>query len=282
MLYRFFSDNQYSLSSLANHYLWFSNLEDFNDPFETHIDSTLYYENFDEIDDSTAVKIIKSTNCEPANSINSEQYLLELALMQPERFQRLKSECLAFLRNKHEETYSKYYHQKWCCFSVYDEKFGEPIKRRLMWGHYANGLRGFVVEFDDDKLIESIKKLNQEDYVINAPTKYGELSRIGFYSDFLLKIKPNAERLAGFLHQKAPEWCYETERRLGIKKQRGHYNPDAIKRVIIGEKMPKEYREVLFLIINSALPDIEVYEACIDPESLVIQTKFLSSACQHR
>ncbi|WP_406609077.1 DUF2971 domain-containing protein [Agarivorans sp. JK6] len=276
MLYRFFSDNQYSLSSLANHYLWFSNLEDFNDPFETHINSTLYYENIDEVDESTAVKILKSTNCESANSISYEQYLLELALMQPERFKRLKKKTLAFLRNKHKETYTKYSHQKWCCFTVYDKEFGEPIERRLMWGHYANGLRGFAVEFEDHRLINSIKELNREDYVIDAKTKYGELSRVGFYSEFLLEVKPSDEKLANFLHQKSNEWSYESERRLGIKKQRGRYNPDAVKRIIIGEKMPTEYRETLFLIIHSALPKVDVYEAYIDPESLVIQTRQLT------
>lgn len=278
MFYRFFPDNQYSLSSLANSYLWFSETKDFNDPFETCINDTLIYEDLDNVKDSIFIDELKAQKHEFLNVIEKETHLLELAITNHKRYRDLKKEVLGYVKEKHLETFRKYSILKWCCFSVEDEKNGSPIQSKLMWGHYSNGLRGFLIEFNKYTLIESLNKsvkvIAPQNYVINAPINYCELSPIPFYSEFISKVK-RTEKLADFLTQKSSEWSYESENRLGSQEQKINYAKDTIKRIIIGEKMSQDYREMLLIIIKSALPNVEIVEAYIDTSDFQIKTKHL-------
>ena len=278
MLYRFFSDNQNSLSSLANNFLWFSDLKDFNDPFETQINNTLKYENLEEVEDFVFINELKAQKHPQLDNIQKNDYLLELAITNQKRYQALKKEVLEVTKQKHVEVYSKYANLKWCCFSESDRKFGSPIQRKLMWGHYSNGLRGFLIEFNKNDLInsldESVKIACSDQFIVNAPINYVDLAPIPFYSEFISKIKHSPD-LANFLTQKPREWRYETENRLGTQEQKVSYAVNAVKKIIVGQKMAKEYREMLLIIINSKFPNVEVLEAYIDREDFNIKTRKL-------
>lgn len=278
MLYRFLPDNQYSLSSLANSYLWFSEVRDFNDPFEAHINETLKYENIAEVQDSVFINELKAQGHQTLDSIDQEIYLLNLAITDQERYQTLKSEVLDIVKQKHLGAFEKYSALKWCCFSENDEEFGSPIQRKLMWGHYANGLRGFLIEFEKNALIESLTQSlqinNPNSYVINAPINYCNLAPIPFYNEFISNIK-HSEKLSDFLTQKSLEWRYETECRLGSPEQQVNFGINAIRRIIIGEKMPKDFRNMLLIVIRSMMPKVDVFEAFIDTEDFQIKTKRL-------
>lgn len=278
MLYRFFSDNQYSLSSLANCYLWFSDVKDFNDPFEVYLNETLKYENIEDVNDCVFRHELRGQRGK--YEIELDAYLNDLEITSPMRYQDFKKEVLETAKQKHSQTYEKYAKVKWCCFSEDNEEFGSPISRKLMWGHYGNGLRGFLIEFNKKALIDSLTKSvqvnNPDNFVINARINYCDLKPIPFYNEFINKIKPS-EKLNGFLTQKALEWRYESENRLGVQEQKVNYDPNTIKRIIIGEKMPKDFRETLLIIIKSVSPKVEIIEAYIDTEDFKIKTKILGS-----
>lgn len=278
MLYRFFSDNQNSLSSLANHFLWFSELKDFNDPFETHINDTLKFENIEEVEDFVFINELKAQKHPKLDIIQRNDYLLELAITDPKRYRALKKEVLEVTKQKHAEVYEKYAKLKWCCFSENDGEFGSPIHRKLMWGHYSNGLRGFLIEFNKNGLINSLDKSakieSSDQFIVNAPINYIDLVPIPFYAEFIAKIK-HSEKLGDFLTQKPREWRYETESRLGTQEQKVNYAANTVNRIIIGQKMPKEYREMLLIITNSKFPNVEILEAYIDKDDFKIKTRSL-------
>ncbi|HFS8458150.1 TPA: DUF2971 domain-containing protein [Vibrio cholerae] len=278
MLYRFFPDNQYSLSSLANCYLWFSDVGDFNDPFEAHINDTLKYENIAEVEDNVFINELKSQGHQNLDPVEQEIYLLNLAMTDQTRYKKLKNEVLNIAKKRHLGVFEKYSMFKWCCFSEDNEEFGSPIHRKLMWGHYANGLRGFLVEFDKKALIESLTQSlqlnNPNSYIINAPINYCNLAPIPFYNEFISKIR-RSERLFDFLTQKSLEWRYETECRLGSPEQQVNFGVNAVQRIIIGEKMSHDFRNMLLILIKSIMPKVEIFEAFIDTEDFQIKTKRL-------
>ncbi|WP_029836709.1 DUF2971 domain-containing protein, partial [Vibrio parahaemolyticus] len=68
-----------------------------------------------------------------------------------------KRKQLKVFEKAHKKTVSNLINNyKWCCFSEPSEKNLSPMSNRLMWSHYANGLRGFVIEFEKEALIDSL------------------------------------------------------------------------------------------------------------------------------
>jgi len=105
-----------------------------------------------------------------------------------------------------------------------------PINE-LLWAHYANGHRGFCIDYDIDKLISSYE------------THY-EINKTGVvYQSICPKLKIEDLSNSEFVYQKmfgtkSAAWIYENEIRLifdtsGIKS----YHPSALKSVYFGLNM---------------------------------------------
>ena len=112
----------------------------------------------------------------------------------------------------------------------------------LMWSHYANGGKGVVIEVELD--------LNSEDIDIRD-VRYG--------MNFELQHNSNInEQLAKeVLSRKASFWHYEEEVRVFTDQE---FVPVKVKRIIFGEKVDEERKNLLKEVIKSFDPLIVIKE----------------------
>ncbi|WP_374410657.1 DUF2971 domain-containing protein [Novosphingobium colocasiae] len=190
------------------------------------------------------------------------------------------------------------------CFSAQSDNL-------LMWSHYADGLRGFCIAFDEEVLTQgsSIGYVVDVAY-LNAPPRvdsfvYAVARDQDWYSrvaieetEAAIKYQGKAE-LAGEIAMykesgaralrtmreiwqqvfaaKPAQWQYECERRLLVQTGRDDaapvlqsYDRGAIKEVILGERMPDEYRARILAVMQGVLPDVPLKTARRSRESYSI------------
>ncbi|WP_133150164.1 DUF2971 domain-containing protein, partial [Vibrio splendidus] len=149
-LYKFRPVNTNSLTSLANAELWFSAKEDFNDPFE----GTLILNELLSDDDYRLWKSNVNWNMEIHHQDKDFVKLCKLLGLDPYKTgeEELILEGLRYELN----ILTKIIHDsKFLCLSQRDQ-ISDPIYENLMWSHYAQGLRGFCLVFNNDGLQKDI------------------------------------------------------------------------------------------------------------------------------
>lgn len=253
-LSKFFTFNENSLQALSEPYLWFSKPEDFNDPFEGKV-SIIYptdaYECIDAFD--RLAERGQQPNWRELSAIARE-----MAKLDPKR-------VLQSLEPKIKEIESVSFKavraSSFCClFNENDNK--EEDQDILMWSHYGNGLKGFKVEFDSSKLVNSLPDSTARlavSYSDNFPA-VKMLDLIDAYSSGEIL---NATILtSAHIGTKQSAWKYEKEYRF-ISDRRGEhaYDPESIKAITFGEKMPAPQRKVLMAVTKSINPKIEFFIA---------------------
>lgn len=146
--------------------------------------------------------------------------------------------------------------------------FTASPNNQLMWAHYAESLKGFCIQFDEDILIEQIKNYTLLDESIS-------ICKVS-YSDVLPKVM--YEFLNGNIqyyfedselyHFKNKAWEYEQEKRIiwripdHFKSREIAFDASSIKKVIVGEMMSNENQDFLCNLIrqNKNLSHVEIYE----------------------
>lgn len=155
--------------------------------------------------------------------------------------------------------------------------FSKRNDNLLMWSHYANGLRGFCVEFDDLLVVEDdehLAEIHEVIYQDNPPIVDTALiamlsDQIQFHSQVVdladteeeadeynkwldISVNRNNEIYQRMLATKPSNWEYEEEVRLiyqtmsdGINGEFYSYPMKAVKSIIFGERMPSKQQEVL-------------------------------------
>jgi len=192
--------------------------------------------------------------------------------------------------------------------------FGSDTDNLLMWSHYADGLRGFCIVFDEDKVVTGDRKefitdvayledppfvdcfvyavaQDQQDYnqMASHETRahveyFGQRGREGEISaydeaaaDALARMKDMWQKVFA---AKPLEWRYEKERRLLMQTDQTDrqailrpYPKDAVREIIIGERMPVDYLERLRSVVWAAYGDIPIRTArrAANTYSLVIE-----------
>ncbi|EPW4774890.1 DUF2971 domain-containing protein [Vibrio parahaemolyticus] len=280
MLYRFFSDNLDNFTALATSYLWFSNIDAFNDPFEGCVTDLSYYVEAEEYCDRRFINLFKHSRAFRDISLaDKEQMLLKLKFKGDDAWLEFKRKQLKVFEKAHKKTVSNLINNyKWCCFSEPSEKNLSPMSNRLMWSHYANGLRGFVIEFEKEALIDSLDHYHG-DHVLMSKIDYEDLKPINFYDDLAELVENNSPTLGKLLSIKSVDWEYESEFRLGTKESMVNYDPKVISRVVIGEKMSQRYRELLLSLLRGhpVLDKVLVEEAYVDRKDFDIKTKVIKN-----
>jgi len=268
-MFKYHSFSEYSLANILNSEIYLNHYEFFNDPFECRCE---VIEGFPKRDPSCArfQKIVRAWGFDDANDQNVidyyDDYASSLEHSQPSITTLLDSARIS-------------------CFS----KKGDNL---LMWSHYADGLRGFCIEFDPVLLLTNcseateiydvryenvpavidtalIAVLNdQVDYHGGAIFAFEQDSlRLGVNRSSEIKaysgvmddaLKRNREIYQQMLATKPIEWGYEEEVRIisdSDKRDKAgdflKYPPDAIKSVIIGERMPMHQRRALMKAIEN-------------------------------
>lgn len=272
-LYRFFSYSQYSLDSLANKYLYFSSINDFNDPFEGVNVSGLTKKKSLDMEDSRLIvlhqKISKRLGKTDGIYAISNEKFMEL-ILKGASLTPFKADLLDRFQELVDEIYEKeILNKKHCCFIQNDSYNGcLALENKLMWSHYANGMRGFAIEFSQEALMDSI-----DEQLYSADMFYGKLADINVLDALEELLDGNDKRLLRLFHAKSIEWNYENEFRLSSTKHKVNYGISGIKSIVIGFKMTKEHKHTLFTLLRGiGVTDLsKVKEAVIDTDTLDIR-----------
>ena len=137
--------------------------------------------------------------------------------------------------------------------------FTQVINEPLMWAHYANNYRGFVVEFNTETIRVYIDK-NERKFSLNPVLYFDKFIKVkntdGFAQEYLLTAKSD-------------KWEYEKEWRLlaSVDNKKPYdrivfYEPIAIKAIYIGHRLFDEQESVFNLIESifmSKYPDKPIY-----------------------
>ena len=275
-LYRFFSDNLDNFTALSTSYLWFSNIEAFNDPFEGCIIDLSYYVKAEDYCDKRFIKLFKKSSAfSHLNLEKKESMLLQIKGKGDSAWLEFKRMQLGIFEKAHRNTVSTFLQEyRWCCFSQSSKELNSPSSSRLMWSHYANGLRGFLIEFDKEELITSLDYHNQGD-VLKSEMIYDNLQPMNFFDDLAELVENNSPTLGKLLSLKSDDWSYESEFRIGTKNPIVHYDPKVITRIVIGEKMNQRYKDLLLSIFRGhpKLSDVLIEEAYVDRYEFAIKTR---------
>jgi len=260
-LYRFYSYSENDLHSLAGCYLWFSKLKDFNDPFEGVPEGVLEVNNFTNISDANFITLFTIIMSKGGDSQAAISDRLTRIFIQDNREQvknlMMKSQLDWFkdLANKNEHT------RLHCCFCRDDES--KAIKNKQMWSLYADGLRGFVLEFCKQSLENGIEQEIGRELVF-AEMIYDDKCEFDVIKLLIETVKQHDSNngMQSVFSRKDTYWAYENELRysdsspVGDNKYR--FPVDTIKSITLGEKMEVTKRTTLIAILKSIGIDIDV------------------------
>lgn len=246
-LYRFFNDEAYNLDGFEQSYLWFNELSRFNDPFETIIkESDIDLDKLSIEELATFCKVNEGLSwhdIETGQTIFPSQVPYEAL----RGFIASRKEVVVEQLNEYVfKTMHSMQSNKFHCL-VHDVD-NKPLQSRLMWSHYSNGMRGFVIEFDCDLLLNSQNSLNSS-FKGMSDINYMELEFNEYIKSMVRDEKPLF--LQHLIFTKHSDWKYENEIRLIGGENKMKYSDSAIKRIIIGEKMPQPKLSHLLRIIEN-------------------------------
>jgi hypothetical protein len=171
--------------------------------------------------------------------------------------------------------------------------FCRDVNNLLMWSHYANGLRGFCIEFDCDALLHGkgdrasiIDVVYQdappifdasvyavaEDQVAYHEDALHDPSSKPYFDDYVCAINEAQQLIrklyCSMLATKPTAWKYEDESRLIFHSSASQdihasfkYSDHAVKAIIFGEKMPQSDRDSIMNILKESRLAIPVKTA---------------------
>lgn len=138
----------------------------------------------------------------------------------------------------------------------------------LMWSHYSNSHRGFVVGFDTDSLFTDIQCTilpvsYQKEYPSISPGLGTEEGPLEIYSIY---------------GTKSGLWEYEDEVRM-IKmhaaKKTVQYKPESLKEIILGCKISEKHRDEILDIARN-FPNVKVYQAHMSRTAFELDIQLIS------
>ncbi len=267
-LYKFREVNIKSLTALSSKTLWFANVDTLNDPFEFkyRIENA-----FTELTDNQTIEMIKPLLTKFdiqrfPNSKVAEKYLRKLKALKGKNFVNSMNEDV-IIPNIHSQI--KNGREKFGVLSLSSDTYNlvEPfefmksnVTNLHLWSLYSNGMRGFCLHFENEKLKESF---NKKGIVIGGPIEYKlyppsiKPDLKSSNEDFNIKI--HLDSITDTLFSKHTTFEKEHEYRL-IRSEQGliNYDPDCLKTVYIGDKMPIEQQDLIKLIINKKYPNTKI------------------------
>ncbi|WP_298896530.1 DUF2971 domain-containing protein [uncultured Psychroserpens sp.] len=255
LLYKYFDFDENFKNSLQNGYLWFSNPNTFNDPFEFKLQVD---ENLDDTDILEFFELYKKHAVNPSNEIiNDFNKVLFMYRKDSKKFIEL------FLTPfvSHLSNFGV------CCFTNTRDNL-------LMWSHYANKHTGVVLEFENKLLDESI-------YYMNDSVNMTAIDQINYSNEFpTIKVSSSlmnlSEEIRKVLFTKSNDWKYEKEVRIISPRNGRHlFDPNCLKSIYLGYKFSDENKIEINKLLNKHFPnqDITIKEMMIDDRSYSLKLK---------
>jgi len=135
----------------------------------------------------------------------------------------------------------------------------------LMWAHYADSHKGFLIIFDKSKLTPNKELIIKIDYVNSfLPLKY-----------FLSILKGNLKLATNFLKNKSSHWSYEKEWRMLAKKETDadvdfedfFFPKGSMVGIVFGMDMEEKFKRQIESIVQSEKLDLQIWQAVMDQHS---------------
>jgi len=241
-LYKYQPFSAPTLSNLAERKLWFSSPADFNDP----LDCGLY---------------LIDGEIRPADARRAFEYYRG-HVPDPAAFQaryapngQLTSEFLAELARGAQSGLNDIIRDQRgvACFATTPSSL-------LLWAHYADGHRGFCLEFDTSA--DFFGKAHPVSYAANVPV----LNAVDFLTD-----RPAEDLFEAIFLTKSKHWSYEEEWRLVHKEPRTAYTYHwkVLTGVYLGTAMPAVHKEIIALVLRDS-PTL-LYDMKLDRGSFALR-----------
>ncbi len=189
-IYRYHSFSARTLAEVKKRTIFFSDPIRFNDPFDCPLPEQL--------------RDMSDDECHEYLDFCEKAYPEELGFL---KGKMLDSETCDFIRNQASKLFQEnimdlFRGKGVCCFSASNT-------HPLLWGHYADGHKGFCLEFDTNSKY-FVEKLNEVNYSGKLPI-FSPLAL--FRNEFDLQ-DPGLKILQDVLCTKSKAWEYEEEWRL--------------------------------------------------------------------
>lgn len=264
-VFKFRAGNENDLDSFFEDYLWFSGLSALNDPYEGYSSFSV-----EGVDDDFREKFLASVFVkEPKDSISPEQ---EVKTYREECEKNTGVKFSKYVDSKAAQIVESYYDEHKNDFKILslslakdEHQHPAPLNNMLMWSHYANGFKGFCVEYDFEKLKVSIEQKNGIE-LASSPVKYatdGKLPIVKLKTFMQSTIDDSRECSYEILEaftRKEQSWAYENEVRF-ISEQGGKllYDPFCINAIYIAEKAPDWLKSNLMSNVALKKSNIKIY-----------------------
>ncbi|PSB78092.1 DUF2971 domain-containing protein [Photobacterium damselae] len=269
--FKFRGGNENDLDSLFDNYVWFSSLSSLNDPYEGYV--TLCN---DGISDDFRERYLTSVfSREPKLDVSPD---IEAKNYRKNYEKDTGTSFADYVDNKTSKIIEAYYKEHKNDFKILSLSLAKdnhehpaPLNNMLMWAHYANGFKGFCIEFDFEKLKQSIEVKNNVQ-LSTSQVKYatdGKLPIIQMKTFMKSTINDSHDSSVEIIEaftKKEQSWAYENEVRF-ISDRGGklYYAPECIKAIYISEKTPNWLKNNLISNVSIKLSNIKVYLVFLHP-----------------
>jgi hypothetical protein len=270
-LLKFRSGSKYDLDALHNSYMWFDAINNQNDAFEgkyklvnKEILPAKKYE--------LILELHNRLRSEYGNSdfIEKCRYILTLYQSSSTEFNK-KSQILIedlsnfLLDNSNKKNYIFSGSVRTKDNILKNET--DPLTNHLLWGHYANGFKGFCIEWDLTILNDSLKKQGISGEKINYTSTNPTFENVfKNYASNYNHFKDDDYYLP--LFYKSKHWSYEEEYRF-VSKKIGKiiYPKDSIVAIYTFEKTPIWLKHYISRTIQDIYPNAKHIEGHINDDN---------------
>jgi Protein of unknown function (DUF2971) len=226
-LYKYQPFSTLSLSNLTNRQIWFSKPTAFNDPF----DCAMCFRVGPWPDDEIGA-LYESLRTQFGKSLQFDH----LYMSDGRPNERFRTECASGAMKSLADLRDMMVNERGvACFSEKNDDV-------LMWGHYADGHRGFCLEFDTS--FEPFHKAFSVEYAREIPTVDPAVLR---------KTAPDGSIVKMF-RTKFEAWSYEKEWRVFHREGNTPYGygVDALTGIYFGSAMSETHRDIICRLVHGS------------------------------
>ena len=282
-VFRYRSCTDSAVDAFKNDRLYFSTPNHFNDPFDAviHVNGDKLLASIHRDLDKGMVSYLNAKINDPTSFINSANNDLILKHSQdPKCREHFLGNILKKIDTIKDGLLTN---SKTICFS-------EDYLSTLMWSHYADYHKGFVLAYQKDSLAYATS-YNEQDKTVSATLKLGKIryqTQMSDYGEFFYEYMPTLYQgvppilysrfLAEMLFSKTKEWEYEREWRLcSIPSDFTKTDPVCYLSIrpwaiFLGAKMPAKQKWQLYNIAKKK--DIAVFEVWTNNHSPEFRLNF--------
>ncbi|KEQ19353.1 DUF2971 domain-containing protein [Endozoicomonas numazuensis] len=261
-LFKFRAGNDNDLDALHQDYIWFPSCASLNDPFEgmafidsSNIDSRLYQKFRDKFNEKCK---------ETSGRHRCDDHLDDKEFVH----QWFKAYVEAWRQKTAIFSASKAY-----SVAGYRLTPEHVLGSMALWGHYADGLRGYCIEYNFEQLEKSLKDHNPERGIGSSGVEYSNtlrpiLSLKTYIEDYVSgdRINTVTEIQKTFTTKHKSTWHHEQEARLFAAGKDGkcEFDSSCIRAVYLGEKMSDEKKRSIKACLDAKPVKIDLCEVSID------------------